>query len=47
MRDHMLINMSGHPGHYMGVDLNMEHIINYQKACYLFLSAITSSNMQF
>lgn len=32
MRDNMLINTSGHAGHYMGVDMNMEHSINYQKA---------------
>lgn len=31
MRDNSLVNMSGHKGHYMGVDMNMEHHINYQK----------------
>lgn len=31
MRDNMLISCKGHQGHYMGVDLEMEHIVNYQK----------------
>lgn len=31
MRDNMLISVKGHKNHYMGVDLNMEHIIGFQK----------------
>lgn len=44
MRDNMLVNMTGHPGHYMGVDLNMEHNINYQKAT-LISSCISSNDL--
>lgn len=31
MRDNLLISVQGHDGHYMGVDLNMEHHIFVQK----------------
>ena len=31
MRDNMLISIRGKDGHFMGVDLNIEHNINYQK----------------
>lgn len=34
----MLINVSGRDGHYMGADLNMEHIINIQKVSRLPLA---------
>ena len=37
MRDNMIVNVSGLPGHFMAVDLNIEHIIGYlkvQKYCY-------------
>ncbi|KAH9044053.1 hypothetical protein EDB83DRAFT_2211657, partial [Lactarius deliciosus] len=31
MRDNMLVNPSGLPGHAMGIDLNIEHLIRYLK----------------
>ena len=31
MRDNQLVNLSGRPGHFMGVDLNIEHIIGELK----------------
>jgi hypothetical protein len=31
MHDNMLVNVSGLPGHAMGMDLNIEHIIQYLK----------------
>lgn len=31
MRDSMLVNVSGLPGHWMGIDLNIEHLIRYLK----------------
>ena len=31
MRDNILVNPSGLPGHAMGMDLNMEHLIRYLK----------------
>ncbi|KAH6911331.1 hypothetical protein BKA70DRAFT_1560410 [Coprinopsis sp. MPI-PUGE-AT-0042] len=31
MRDNMIVNVSGLPGHGMGIDLNLEHLINYLK----------------
>lgn len=27
----MLISTKGHKDHHMGVDMNMEHIVNFQK----------------
>lgn len=33
MRDNQLINLSGLPGHFMGVDLNIEHLIGELKVC--------------
>lgn len=35
MRDNMLVNPSGIPGHAMGIDLNIEHLIRYLKVRYL------------
>ena len=37
MRDNLLISIQGHDGHFMGVDLNIEHNINLQKVGYIFL----------
>jgi hypothetical protein len=34
MRDTMIINVSGIPGHAMGIDLNIEHLIGYLKALF-------------
>ena len=31
MRDNMLVNMSGLDGHFMPIDLNIEHIIGQLK----------------
>lgn len=31
MRDNMLVNVSGLSGHFMPVDLNIEHLIGYLK----------------
>ena len=31
MRDNMIVNISGLPGHFMAVDLNIEHLIGYLK----------------
>ena len=36
MRDNMLISVMGHQGHYMGVDLNMEHNVGFQKVFLYF-----------
>jgi hypothetical protein len=33
MRDNMLVNVSGLPGHAMAIDLNIEHLIGYIKVC--------------
>ncbi|KZT18815.1 hypothetical protein NEOLEDRAFT_1018697, partial [Neolentinus lepideus HHB14362 ss-1] len=32
MRDNLIINPSGHPGHAIGVDMNIEHHIGQQKS---------------
>jgi len=32
----MLINPSGLPGHAMGIDLNIEHLIRYLKVCKIY-----------
>ncbi|KAF8873122.1 hypothetical protein BD779DRAFT_1452195, partial [Infundibulicybe gibba] len=34
MRDNLLINISGLPGHAMGIDMNIEHLIWYLKALF-------------
>ncbi|KAF6749454.1 hypothetical protein DFP72DRAFT_1142625 [Ephemerocybe angulata] len=34
MRDTMLVNVSGLPGHWMGIDMNIEHLIRYLKALF-------------
>ncbi|KAF8055297.1 hypothetical protein FPV67DRAFT_1436466 [Lyophyllum atratum] len=34
MRDNMLVNPSGLPGHWMAIDLNIEHLIGYLKALF-------------
>lgn len=31
MRDIMLVNPSGLPGHFMSIDMNIEHLIGYLK----------------
>lgn len=31
MRDNLLISIQGHEDHYMGVDMNIEHCIGFQK----------------
>lgn len=31
MRDNALVNPSGIPGHAMGIDMNIEHLIRYLK----------------
>lgn len=31
MRDNLLISIQGHEDHYMGVDMNIEHYIGFQK----------------
>ena len=33
MRDNMIINMSGHAGRNMGIDMNIEHLIRNDKVC--------------
>ncbi|KAJ8522779.1 hypothetical protein ONZ45_g630 [Pleurotus djamor] len=35
MRDNMLVNISGLPGHAMPVDLNIEHLIGYLKSLFV------------
>jgi hypothetical protein len=37
MRDNMIINVSGLSGHFMAVDLNIEHLIGYLKVCKVVL----------
>ncbi|KAF9039933.1 hypothetical protein BJ165DRAFT_345110 [Panaeolus papilionaceus] len=34
MRDNMLVNVSGLPGHAMGIDMNIEHLIRYLKTIF-------------
>ncbi|KAH8980088.1 hypothetical protein EDB83DRAFT_2242445 [Lactarius deliciosus] len=34
MRDNMLVNPSGLPGHAMGIDMNIEHLIQYLKTLF-------------
>ncbi|KAF8055762.1 hypothetical protein FPV67DRAFT_1394952, partial [Lyophyllum atratum] len=34
MRDNMLVNPTGLPGHAMGIDLNIEHLIGYLKVLF-------------
>jgi hypothetical protein len=31
MRDNMLVNVSGLSGHWMAIDMNIEHLIGYLK----------------
>lgn len=31
MRDYLLVNPSGIPGHFMAIDMNIEHLIGYLK----------------
>ncbi len=33
MHDIMLVNLSGLPGHFMPIDMNIEHLIGYLKVC--------------
>ncbi|KAH9158718.1 hypothetical protein EDB89DRAFT_1867624, partial [Lactarius sanguifluus] len=35
MRDNMLVNPSGLPGHAMGIDMNIEHLIRYLKTLFV------------
>lgn len=44
MRDTMLVNISGLPGRFMGIDLNIEHCIRYLKT--LFASKGISGNWE-
>ncbi len=37
MRDNMLVNVSGNPGHAMGIDLNIEHLIGYLKVSLFYI----------
>ncbi|KAF6744013.1 hypothetical protein DFP72DRAFT_760938, partial [Ephemerocybe angulata] len=34
MRNNILVNVSGLPGHFMAIDLNIEHLISYLKALF-------------
>ncbi|KAH8979980.1 hypothetical protein EDB86DRAFT_2768527, partial [Lactarius hatsudake] len=34
IRDNMLVNLSGLPGHAMGIDMNIEHLIRYLKTLF-------------
>ncbi|KAF8257379.1 hypothetical protein EI94DRAFT_1818072 [Lactarius quietus] len=34
IRDNLLVNLSGLPGHAMGIDLNIEHLIRYLKSLF-------------
>ncbi|KAH9058017.1 hypothetical protein EDB83DRAFT_2506745 [Lactarius deliciosus] len=40
MRDNMLVNPSGLPGHAMGIDMNIEHLIRYLKVVFPFMSTM-------
>ena len=33
MCDNMIVNMTGHPGKGMGMDMNIEHLIRNDKVC--------------
>ncbi|KAF8223885.1 hypothetical protein L208DRAFT_1411209, partial [Tricholoma matsutake] len=35
MRDNMIVNVLGLPGHAMGMDMNIKHIIRYLKALFI------------
>jgi hypothetical protein len=35
MRDCMLVNPSGLLGHWIAIDMNIEHLIQYLKVCYI------------
>lgn len=43
MRDNMLVNVSGLPGHAMGMDLNIEHLIRYLKVRISLLQHLLAS----
>lgn len=43
MRDNMLVNVSGLPGHAMGMDLNIEHLIRYLKVRISLLEHLLAS----
>lgn len=36
MRDFMIVNMTGLPGHFMATDMNIEHIIRYLKVIFYY-----------
>ena len=40
----MLVNPSGLPGHAMGIDLNIEHLIRYLKVCVFILVSCVDGN---
>jgi hypothetical protein len=44
MRDSMLVNPSGLQGHFMGTDLNIEHLIRYLKVSLLLSSILLLHN---
>lgn len=44
IRDNMLVNPSGLPGHAMGIDMNIEHLIRYLKVWSIPLSSYTDAH---
>jgi hypothetical protein len=40
----MIVNVSGLPGHFMAVDLNIEHLIGYLKVWKYFYADAISCN---
>ena len=47
MRDNMLVNVSGLSGHFMPVDLNIEHLIGYLKVSYEVILLISCNVLFF
>jgi hypothetical protein len=42
MCDNMLMNLSSVPGHSMGIDMNIEHLIQYLKVGYFFVVLLSA-----
>ncbi len=47
MRDNSLVNISGLDGHFMAIDMNIEHLINDIKVHFLSLLLLDSFNFTF
>ena len=45
MRDNMIVNMSGHVGKCMGMDMNIEHLIRNDKVCSVIETAPSAKHV--